>query len=216
MKNVRLFYTKGGRMRFISHLDMNRFMIRIIRKSGIPIWYTEGFNPHPYITFALPLSLGFESDYEIMDLRLIDDDYPVEKLCKALNAVAPEFIRFFNAAEPVLKVGDIKFASFEIVFDDGGVSAKPLENFLGSESVICRKKTKRGSIKEFDIIPKIKASNIALLPEGTVLSITLPAGSEDNINPELLVTAFFEQNGFDYCYSVKRTGILDGDLKLFK
>ncbi len=62
MKNVRVFYSKKGRMKFISHLDMNRFMTRMILKSGLPVWYTEGFNPRPYLTFALPLSLGFESE----------------------------------------------------------------------------------------------------------------------------------------------------------
>ena len=62
MRNVRLFYKKLGNMKFVSHLDMSRFIIKVIRMSKIPVWYSEGFNPHPYITFALPLSLGFESD----------------------------------------------------------------------------------------------------------------------------------------------------------
>ncbi|MBQ8303735.1 MAG: DUF2344 domain-containing protein, partial [Clostridia bacterium] len=61
MKNVRLIYEKKDRMRFVSHLDMTRFMSRMIQKSKVPVWYTEGFNKHIYVTFALPLSLGFES-----------------------------------------------------------------------------------------------------------------------------------------------------------
>ncbi len=70
MKNVRVFYEKKGRLKFVSHLDMNRFMSRLITKSKIPIWYTEGFNQHIYMNFAVPLSLGFEGFYEIMDIRL--------------------------------------------------------------------------------------------------------------------------------------------------
>ena len=62
MRNVRVFFTKHGRMKFASHLDMNRLMTRLIRLSNIPIWYTEGFNQHPYITFALPLSLDHLSE----------------------------------------------------------------------------------------------------------------------------------------------------------
>ena len=80
LKSVRLFYTKHGRMRFISHLDMTRFMARVIRRAELPVWYTEGFNPHLYMTFALPLSLGFESEYEAVDIRLLQDDYELSIL----------------------------------------------------------------------------------------------------------------------------------------
>ena len=58
---VRLVFSKTGRARYISHLDLNRTMARVLRRAGIPLWYTEGFNKHPYITFAAPLSLGCES-----------------------------------------------------------------------------------------------------------------------------------------------------------
>ena len=63
-------------MKFISHLDMQRFMIRMIRRSGIPVWYSEGFNPHPYITFALPLSLaemldGFAAETQRADKIIV-------------------------------------------------------------------------------------------------------------------------------------------------
>ena len=82
MKNVRLFYSKTGRMKFVSHLDMTRFMSRLIAKSKIPVWYTEGFNQHIYMNFALPLSLGYEGLYEVMDFRLNDDSYPLEECLK--------------------------------------------------------------------------------------------------------------------------------------
>ena len=97
LKSVRLFYTKHGRMRFISHLDMTRFMARVIRRAELPVWYTEGFNPHLYMTFALPLSLGFESEYEAVDIRLLQDDYDLSILCDKLNAVCPEYIQIGRA-----------------------------------------------------------------------------------------------------------------------
>ena len=216
MKNVRLFYVKKGRMRFVSHLDMTRFAARIIKKAGLPIWYTEGFNPHPYITFALPLSLGFESDYEIMDIRLTDDEYPLEGICDALNSVCPEYIRFFDVAEPIQKVGNIAFASFDIEFDDKGEISKPFSEFLKRDSIICKKKTKKGGEKEIDLIPKIKEYEIGA-EDNTKLHIVLPAGGADNLNPELLITAFFDGCASDYyCYSVTRTAIYDSELKLFK
>ena len=61
MRCVRVWFHKTGPIRYISHLDLMRTMTRAIRRSGIDLWYTEGFNPHPYMTFALPLSLGMQS-----------------------------------------------------------------------------------------------------------------------------------------------------------
>ena len=72
-------------MKFVSHLDMNRFMTRLINKAKIPIWFTEGFNQHAYFNFAVPLSLGFEGQYEILDLRIVDPNYSNEQLVVDLN-----------------------------------------------------------------------------------------------------------------------------------
>lgn len=61
MTTVRIFYKKLDVAKYISHLDMQRCMQRAVKRAKLPVWYTEGFNPHPYITFALPISLGIES-----------------------------------------------------------------------------------------------------------------------------------------------------------
>ncbi len=215
MKNVRLFYKKGDRMRFISHLDMTRFMARIIRRAGLPVWYTEGFNPHLYMTFALPLSLGMSSEYNAVDIRLLDDEYDIAALPDTLNAVCPPYIKFFDAKDPVKKAGDVAFAEFKIAFDDGGEIKNSLEAFLKSDSITVLKKTKKGVIKELEIADKIAAFSFES-NGNTELKITLPAGSVENLNPELILTAFFEQNGSYYCYDITRTAILDGDKKLFR
>lgn len=215
MKNVRIFYTKGGRMRFVSHLDMTRFMIRMLRKAGLPIWYTEGFHPHAYVTFALPLSLGFESDYEVMDIRLEDDTYPIESVCEKLNEVFPEYVRAFASAEPQQKAGKIGFARFSIAFSDNGALAEPLRKFLAEKQIICSKRTKKGDFKEIDIAPKIYEAEI-VKGENTVLNVLLPAGGQDNINPELLCTAFFAVSSEYYPYLITRTQIFNTDKEIFK
>ena len=112
LRSVRVFYEKSGSMKFISHLDMNRFMIRMVRISKIPVWYSEGFNPHPYITFALPLSLGFESSYEVMDIRLDDDAYTNQEVFNSLNSVFPPDIKLIKVSDPVTKAGEITSAEF--------------------------------------------------------------------------------------------------------
>ena len=72
LRNVRIFYEKKGRMKFVSHLDMNRFMSRLIAKAKIPVWFTEGFNQHAYMNFAVPLSLGYVGLYEVVDVKIIE------------------------------------------------------------------------------------------------------------------------------------------------
>ena len=214
MKSVRIFYTKLGRMKFVSHLDMNRLMIRVISNSGIPVWDTEGFNRHIYINYAVPLSLGFEGVYEVMDIRLTEDNFSFEETVKRLNAAAPEGIEFLSAEEPVLPTVDIAFAEYELIFDPENAHLyEKLKEFLSRKSVICQKKDKKGRIKEFDIIPKIKSAEFA----GDKALLTLSAGNEGILNPSLVLSKFFEETGITpvFC-SVKRLMLFDKDLRPFK
>ena len=213
MKNVRLFYTKTGRMKFLSQLDMNRLMTRVIRKSGLPVWYTEGFNQHIYINYAVPLSLGFEGLYEIMDIRITDDEITPENIVKQLNSAAPDSIEFLRAAEPVKPTVEIAFAEYELIFPDKDAGIyKDLREFLSQESVVCLKKDKKGRMKEFDIIPKIKKTEFL----SNKVLLVLSAGNEGNLNPSLLLSAFFENTGREpvFC-EVKRLMLFDRELKPF-
>ncbi|MBR7133881.1 MAG: TIGR03936 family radical SAM-associated protein [Clostridia bacterium] len=214
MKTVRIFYEKRGRLKFVSHLDMTRFMSRLLAKSKIPVWYTEGFNQHIYMNFALPLSLGFEGLYEILEIRLTDDGYDLNKCLEALKGVAPPDIDFISVDEPVTAMKDIGFATFRLDFDeiDQGL-AKSLTDFFESDSVICQKAGKKGKIKEFDIIPKICSYEI----NGNRLILVVVAGNEDNLNPTLIMNAFFEKTGISPpFYTVSRVAIMDKQGNLFR
>ncbi len=199
MRNVRVFFTKNGRMKFASHLDMNRLMTRVIRRSGVPIWYTEGFNQHPYITFALPLSLGFTSDYEIMDIRIMDAEFSNEMVKSALNSVFPDGLVVTDVCDAVLKTGEIAFAEFLITFESNDKSfAQSLEEFLLQEAIITEKKTKKGKMKEIDMAPCIKSFSVSN-GDSVELSIVLAAGGENNLNPTLLLSAFGETPYYTVC-----------------
>ncbi|MBR3594436.1 MAG: TIGR03936 family radical SAM-associated protein [Clostridia bacterium] len=218
MRNVRVFFTKHGRMKFASHLDMNRLMTRIIRRSGVPIWYTEGFNQHPYITFALPLSLGFTSDYEIMDIRVIDDEFTNEQVKAALEKVFPDGLVVTAVENMVLKTGEVAFAEFAITFKEGEKDfAERLNAFLSQESILTEKKTKKGKMKEIDMAPCIKRFSIskrfsAEEGESVVLNLVLSAGGENNLNPTLLLAAFGETPYYTVC----RKMIYDSAMECFK
>ena len=212
MRNVRIFYKKLGSMKFVSHLDMNRFMSRIITKAKIPVWYTEGFNQHIYMNFALPLSLGYEGHYEIVDIRIIDENFTDEDCLDALRKVAVPDIEFISVTEPQMPMKTIGFAKYELSFEDFTFKDS-LIDFLSQESIICTKKGKKGKFKEIDLIPKIKEFSAT----DTGLNLILVAGSEDNLNPALIMDTFFEQKGIaPNFYSVERTMIYNKDFAEFE
>ena len=116
MLRVRATFKKTGRAKYISHLDLNRCMLRTFRRSGLPIWYTEGFNPHPYYAFALALSLGFESECEILDFNITDDNMSMEEIRDRLN-VAYSTSDFHNHHVGVRACSDVPDASFNFIRD---------------------------------------------------------------------------------------------------
>ena len=214
MRNIRIYFKKTGRMKFVSHLDMTRVMSRLIKKSGIPVWYTEGFNRHIYMNFALPLSLGFESNCEIMDIRLNDETFLDSDTLKALQKVCPPDIEFFAVKEPKKPTKEIGYSEYVLSLDEFTDSDKnALKSFLESDSVICEKVGKKGKVKEIDLIPKIKEFKT----DTDSITFVLVAGSEDNLNPTLIMDTFFERTATDKrYYTVMRTAIYDKNGEIFE
>ena len=104
MKSVRIWYRKEGAAKYMSHLDLVRVMGRVFHRAGIPLWYTEGFNPHPFMTFALPLSLGTVGLRETMDIKL-EDEISREAILEKMNPCMPDGITVFDVTAPVMKPG---------------------------------------------------------------------------------------------------------------
>ena len=216
---VRIGYEKTGRAKYISHLDMTRCMSRALARSGLPVWFTQGFNPHIYMTFALPLSLGVESRAETMDFRL-EEELPFDQVAARLNACLPEGIRVLWAGEPVEKPEAIAWAEYAVrlTYDGGeaGEMGKALQALWDRPSILVMKHTKKGP-KETDIRPHIHL--LDWKGEGTVLSFRLrtAAGPALTVNPSLLLERLFEESGrradqADLC----RTGVFTGEGKEFR
>ena len=220
MKNVRVWYTKDDECKYISHLDLNKVMMRAIQKSKINIWHTEGFNPHPFITFALPLSLGFKGVKETMDMRLIDDEYNKNDIIASLNNCLPKGIRVFDLTEPVMKAGKIEQALFEIVIKDERADVDTLynnfKNLLDQDEILVMKKTKKKGLQQIDIKPHIIKCKVADYKGYIKCRVILPAGSTTNINPTLLINAFNEKYGLDVFYQITRLDIFDKNGNSFK
>lgn len=219
MKNVRIWFKKDLECRYISHLDLNRTMLRALHKSRIPVWHTEGFNPHPFATFPLPLSLGFRGVNECMDVKLEDENYSFEEIISKLNACLPKGLRVFDVTEPVMKAGKIAYASFTIrISEDHTPSSaicESLNRMLSKEKIEVEKKSKRG-LKTVDIRQGIKSYDIKEMLDCAVLEAVLSAGSSDNVNPNLLVTALEAETGLDYNLDITRNDLFNSDMELFR
>lgn len=190
MRLIRIFFRKEGKMKYISHLDLMRAMQRAVRRSGIKAKYSEGFNPHMQTVFALPLSLGMESVCECMDLKVEDGEVP-ETFPEKLNAVLPDGINVFRAAEPVMKINAIRLAEYELHLffeDDCAEKAQAIRERLKGDELIAVKESKK-STRVLNLMEFIKTIDVSSTDEYVKIVVTLPAGSQENINPSLLAQA---------------------------
>lgn len=193
---VRFAFAKTGVLQYISHLDLQRTMAHAIIRAKIPVWYTEGYNPKPRLQFSTPLSIGTESQYELMDLRIVlpSEDSPMPDLSAmrdALNATLPDELTVFDCYEPSTKFADIEFSSYTVRMEEEELDEAKLEEcrrVLASSPLVVLKRTKSGE-KDTDISPMIR--ELSLKGEGTAikLSMVLTASSASFLNPEYVVTA---------------------------
>lgn len=218
MRAVRIRFKKIENAKYISHLDLTRTMARAVRRAGIPLWYTEGFNRHPYITFASPLSLGFESLCESMDIRLVED-MPMDELVRRLNSVLPAGLEVIKAGEPVMKPKEIAFAAYRIAFQNSGFAdfKENIREFLSRQSIEALKKTKKGDLKNVDLKPALKNAAVRVDDRSVVIEVVLPCGGKDTISPNLLCSAINdflnEKSGIErklFC-GIMRVNLLNGE-----
>ena len=209
---VRATFEKRRRAKYISHLDLMRCMQRAFKRAGVPIWYTEGFNPHAYLMFPLALSLGYESGCECMDFR-IDGEMSMQEAMERLNRVLPPDLQIKRVAQPIRKHTDIAFADYAIALDCAdGTSADALraawDKFIAQDEILVEKKTKRGSA-QVDVKAQAQILMTQTLADGIWLKLRMPAGTAVNVNPGLLMDAFV--NSLPERAPEVRTGMLHAE-----
>lgn len=190
MDKLRLRFRKVGRAIYISHLDLMQTMQRAFFRAECPLRYSEGFNPHPLLSIALPLSVGAASECEIMDFRL-REDVDLAALPARLTAVLPEGIEILEAYEFTRKAAELKWLRVRGVLEyderDAAAMAAALTDFYAQDQIVITKKTKRG-MGETDIRPAIREIDFSV-SGGDVLLEALISAQEPTLNPELLVEA---------------------------
>lgn len=190
MDKYRMLFSKTGRAVYISHLDLMRTVTRAFMRAECKLKYSEGFNPHPNISIALPLSVGCESVCEIMDFKM-REDMPCEEIKNRLETQFPEGIAVIDVYEAERKVKEIKWLSISGVLEyderDAAAMAGKLNEFYAAESIVITKKTKRG-MGESDIRPAIR--DISFAQSGRDVSMrALISAQEPTLNPELIADA---------------------------
>lgn len=215
---IRATFSKTDRAKYISHLDLNRTMQRAFKRAKIPVWYTEGFNPHAYIMFPLALSLGVDSKCEIMDFS-ITEEMSFDEIKAKLNAVLPEGLKIMNVALEGKKHTEIAFSEY-IVSISSNVSAenisKKFKEFLSLEKIEIEKKTKKKGINLIDIKPYINITQMSVENNFFNFTLRLPAGTQTNINPSLVIDAFTAHSKLEIGIEhIERTKILCKNGELF-
>ena len=190
MDKLRLRFEKTGRAVYISHLDLMHTLQRAFSRAGLALKYSEGFNPHPQISIAQPLSVGVASVCEILDFKLKEDVDPAT-LPERLSAVMPEGILVTDCWEPVYKPALLKYLEIEGVFEYDTRHIPEIRNaleaFFARESIVITKKTKRGEGPS-DIRPAVRSISFKE-GEGAVLLHAVISAQEPTLNPALLADA---------------------------
>ena len=193
---LRVKFKKCGSLQYISHLDLVRTMNKIIVRAGLPLWYTEGFNPKPKMVFAAPLSIGTESVCEFMDVRLSKYVDPSEAMAR-LNANMTFEMQVSEAYYPDTKFTDLKWLSYSMVIKTDGAGedlVNSCNTALSASELEILKNTKSGEAI-VDIRPLVKSAEATLDGELIKLECVLSADPSSFLNPEYIVKLLRERCG---------------------
>ncbi|MBQ7781244.1 MAG: DUF2344 domain-containing protein [Lachnospiraceae bacterium] len=194
---IRIKFRKYGNLKFIGHLDVQRFFQKCVRRAGIDVAYTTGFSPHQIMSFAAPLGIGLESGGEYMDME-VNSFSGSEDTVKRLNEAGAEGIEILSAK--VLPEGagnamaSVAAAGYTIRFREGREPdfdwKEKLADFFAKESIMITKETKKSTM-EMDIRPGIYEWSL----KDEALYLLVDASSSGNIKPGMVVEAFLSENG---------------------
>ena len=217
MNTIRLKFRKKGLSIYYSQLDLQRVMARALKKSGLPVWYSQGFNPHIYMTFTLPLSLGHESECESVDFRL-NEEMKEADILKSLEGTLPQGIELVSAQAPDYDARSIMFAKYDItLYGEKEKIIGALNDYAALEQAIVTKVTKKG---QKDINLKELVDNIQIIEEKSdevTFTAIYPAGTPLNINPQLLLDFINENYGVEVVDAfVIRKNLFDKEMNILQ
>ena len=211
MFKLRFCFEKNGTSAYISHLDLMKALQRSFVRAGIPVKYSQGFNPHIEMSIVVPLSTGYETRCDLCDLDLVCDDMP-ENFVEDLNAVMPRGMKVLHAGAADRPVREIAYSAYEIVLPAGDTDAMKA---LFDQPVTLEKRSKRGR-RDVNLQDYIKELSFVTEGDKTLCRCILSAGN-DPLNPMYLTQALKNAGLVEEDATAKyiRTGILDENCEIF-
>lgn len=202
MNKYLLTFEKKGFIKYTSHLDMLRFFQRVFRRSGIKLAYSQGFNPHPKMSFALPLSLGYTGLGELLEIETAIP-YQCNEIMDNVNEIMPEGLKVIAVSEfNEKKTAGSMVNSAEFIIEiplnenENADYVKLADEFMKKDSIMAQKlQRKSGKILDIDIRPLIKSLEIIKGDHKIIMETCIAQGSQETLSPELLTTVFLEFSG---------------------
>lgn len=202
METLRIKYTKTGYMKFLGHLELMKLFERIFRFEKLPLKYSEGFNPIPKLTFAAPLSVGYSSQGEVMEVQLtekVDIDQIIK--IKFPNGIDILEAKYVNCKKSLMAA--LESAEYIIKLKcNTSIESYPLKtwvkDFLKEEQVTYDKKTKKGLIKQINVLDQLNDLELLIQNQDEIiLKGNFQSGSQGSLNPETLVKVFAKHFDFE-------------------
>ena len=183
----RLLFEKTGRSVWISHLDLMRLFQRAFKRAGLKLKHTQGYNPRPSVSIALPLSVGVESECELLDFDL-DGDKVANRIVRGkLNDYLLPGIRVIKVYDNGQKIKNLALldAVVTLEYDDGipEGAVSTLQKFFAREEILVEKKTKTNGIQDQNIVPMIKSLEVEQVDDNTIALNTRVCCQNPTLNP---------------------------------
>ena len=205
MNRFAIKFNKRGYIKYTSHLDMLRLFKRAMKRCDIRLRYSQGFNPHPKMSFAQPLSLGYESMGEILEIETAGAMEAMD-IKSRLEAIMPEGIEISDVIRlpeqgKTLAAACIEaeyLIAFPVDKSFDGREAELTTGYLAQPAILAKKRQKKSKeLKEIDIKGMIKALNITFVNNNYIMTLSADSGSSSNLSPELVITSFLEFAGIN-------------------
>ena len=188
----RLLFEKTENAIYISHLDLMRLFQRAFKRAGLHLKHTQGFNPRPSVSIALPLSVGVESRCELLDFELVGESPSNEEICQRLNQVLVAGIKVLSVYDEAAKIKHLAYLECNVDLEyDAGIPSgaeEAIRTLFAQESVVVEKKGKNGIVEQ-NIVPMIR--NLEVIPVGDreLRLHALICCQNPSLNPMLLGSA---------------------------
>lgn len=219
---ARLLFEKRGNAVWISHLDLMRLFQRSFKRAGLPLTHSQGFNPRPTVSIALPLSVGVESACELLDFELDGIQVPSDEIHNKLNAALPDGVKVLEVYDDGRKIRELSLLECVLTLEydagvpDGAVSG--LNELFAEKEVLLEKKAKSGKINTQNIVDMIRTLQISQIDASTIRLTARICCQNPALNPMQLVAAIEKYTpGFKPDFAkCARLEVYDNDERIFR